>query len=433
MFARSFGAAQLVVSVLLISFLSPVNLQAAAVDSDDQPVQLLRPWEIEDLVEPIALYPDSILKALLPAATFPDQIVDAGLQIRTAADAALIKDQTWDPSVKVIATYPGVLKMMYEKLDWTSSLGQAFLNQNDEVMQAIQGRRAKAKELGNLKSDEHQSVTTETTDSGTTVIVVQPTDPEVIYVPTTTTVVYEKPVESSTNLTPLVTFGLGMALGAAMADDDDDDHYYYGGGYWGGGYNMWRHPAHYDNWVDHRNDAWNDYNDRANDRQDFRQDRFQDQQQFNQDRVEQRQDFRQDRINDGAGAANRQADRAAANYGYGNRENINRDSMKQNAANRSNANQNSASRSSFENRAPQKATTAGRSTSGSAFTNYDKKTSASASAKRGVTSRASTTSRPAKTTSTSRANTSRPARTTTSRPARQSSSGGARSGGGRRR
>ncbi len=257
--------------------------------------------EMEDLVAPIALYPDPLLGLMLPAAVFPDQIVDAALLIKTQSDAGLIAGQSWDESVKGVATYPGVLRMMYEKIDWTTKLGDAFLNQSDTLREAIQALRVKAQNVGNLRTTPEQQVSTKQVD-GTTVIVIEPTKPEVIYVPQyTTEVVYTEPAPPASNyLAPLATFGLGMALGAAMSNSDNDDVYVYGGY---PGRVMWYDHGDYNHWHDDRYDMLRDRQDFRQDsfenRQNFRQDAFKDQQDFRQDRRESQQNFRQDRIENG--------------------------------------------------------------------------------------------------------------------------------------
>lgn len=245
--------------------------------------------ELQQLASSIALYPDTLLKDLLPAATFPEQITDAALLIQDKSDADLIKSQSWDTSVKIIATYPGVLKMMYQKLIWTTQLGEAFLNQNNELLDAIQVLRSKADKVGNLESDDKRTVSTEKNPSGNTIIKIVPTDPQVIYIPqNTTTVVYSQPVYTS-YAAPLVTFGLGMAVGAAMNNHHDNVNVYYGGYYHG---NMW-HQDSYDDWADVRHDRNEDRHDQVMDRQDATQ-----------DRRANKQDFRQDYINDHSGTIN---------------------------------------------------------------------------------------------------------------------------------
>lgn len=287
----------------------------AATETMDYSV--LNTKELGELISPIALYPDQLLQVILPSSTFPDQIVDAGLLIKTPEDAKQIEAQAWDGSVKVLATYPGVLSMMFQKIDWTTNLGRAFLYQNEDLLDAIQDKRSKAQSLGNLKSNEQQTVSTTTTPSGDTVIVVQPANPEVVYVPQSTTTVYTEPSSSSDTsaLVPIVSFGLGMAVGAVMSDDDDD-HYYYGGGYGG----MWNND-NVDQWQDNRRAAWEDYNDRAWDKQEHRQEMAKD-----------RQDFRQDSYKDGTwspNAANRdqakqQAQTRRDNYAKNNPQAANR-------------------------------------------------------------------------------------------------------------
>ncbi|RIL12078.1 MAG: DUF3300 domain-containing protein, partial [Proteobacteria bacterium] len=90
--------------------------------------------QLETLVEPIALYPDNLLAAMLQASTFPDQIIDAGLLITNEKEAERIAKQKWDNSVKVVASYPGVLKLMFDKITWTKELGSAVLAQHKEVL-----------------------------------------------------------------------------------------------------------------------------------------------------------------------------------------------------------------------------------------------------------------------------------------------------------
>lgn len=256
-------------------------LLSAAASREARAVEQFSAQRIEELVKPIALYPDSLLQSVLAASTFSDQIADAALLIRDKSDAELIKDQEWDVSVKVLATYPGILKRMYEKLDWTTELGQAFLAQNADVLNAIQKLRKKAQSLGNLKSGETQKVSEQEAD-GTSVIVIEPSDPEVIYVPQeTSTVVYSEPGYSTSAWAPVATLGLGLALGAAI--NNDDDHYY--GGPWGSA--MWSRNESFERWVDERHDTMNQALDQRHERLTSRQD-------FRQDQRSSRQDFRQE-------------------------------------------------------------------------------------------------------------------------------------------
>ena len=152
--------------------------------------------EIEQLVAPIALYPDALVAQILMASTYPLEIVQAARWSKAnpdVKDKALedaMQKQPWDPSVKSLAAFPQVLAMLNDKLDMTQKLGDAFLGQQKEVMDAIQQLRAKAQAAGNLKSSKEQKVTTEQ-QNGTTVIKIEPASPEVVYVPVyNPTVVY---------------------------------------------------------------------------------------------------------------------------------------------------------------------------------------------------------------------------------------------------
>jgi hypothetical protein len=153
--------------------------------------------ELEQLMAPIALYPDALLAQILMAATYPLDIVAADRWVKanpSLKDQALqdeLQKHPWDPSVKSLAVFPQVLAMMSEKLDWTQKLGDAFLGQKEQVMATAQALRKKAVDSGNLKDSKEQKVITEKTETNTTIIKVEPANPEVVYVPTyNPTVVY---------------------------------------------------------------------------------------------------------------------------------------------------------------------------------------------------------------------------------------------------
>ncbi len=152
--------------------------------------------EIEQLVAPIALYPDALVAQILMASTYPLEVVEAARwskanpKVKDKALEDAMQKQKWDPSVKSLTAFPSVLAMMNEKLDLTQKLGDAFLGQQKEVLAAVQDLRAKAQKEGNLKSGKEQTVTT-AQESGQTVIKIEPADPQVVYVPTyNPTVVY---------------------------------------------------------------------------------------------------------------------------------------------------------------------------------------------------------------------------------------------------
>ncbi len=150
--------------------------------------QILSPEQLESLTAPIALYPDSLLSQVLVASTYPLEVVEAqqwlqqnGSLTGTAlTDAA--KTQNWDPSVQALVAFPDVIKRLNEDVRWTTDVGNAFLAQQADVMSAIQRLRGKAKDSGKLTDTPQQKVVTEDKD-GQAAIEIQPTDPQVIYVP----------------------------------------------------------------------------------------------------------------------------------------------------------------------------------------------------------------------------------------------------------
>src|SRR5271165_6241972 len=184
--------------------------------------------QIDELVSPIALYPDALVAQIVAASTYPDQVVAANswmqahAQLKAAELAKQVDGQSWDPSVKALTQFPSVLDNMATNLSWTSALGDAAYNQQADVMASVQRLRAQAKAAGNLKSTSQQTVRTETQD-GQQVIVIQPANPQVVYVPTyNPTVVYGTPYNPpgySTGAmvaTSMISFGVGMAIGASM-------------------------------------------------------------------------------------------------------------------------------------------------------------------------------------------------------------------------
>jgi hypothetical protein len=142
------------------------------------------PEQLQQLVAPIALYPDSLVAQILAASTFPEQVVQADRWVQAHPDLQgdalghAVDQQPWDPSVKALAAFPSILGNMDKNLSWTSSLGDAYYNQQQNVMDAVQVMRKRAEDAGNLKTTPQQTVTTQ----GSTVII-QPASPAVVYVP----------------------------------------------------------------------------------------------------------------------------------------------------------------------------------------------------------------------------------------------------------
>jgi hypothetical protein len=187
--------------------------------------------QLDSLVAPIALYPDPMLTQTLVASTYPLEIIqlqqwlgkNKNLKDQALTDA--VKKQNWDPSIQAMAALPDVVKQMAENIQWTTDLGNAFLAQQADVMDAVQRMRKKAKEAGNLKSSEQQKVQTQTVESKQ-VIVIEQASPQVVYVPSyNPTVVYGAPAYPYPPIAypppgyyaagMAISFGVGVAMGAA--------------------------------------------------------------------------------------------------------------------------------------------------------------------------------------------------------------------------
>jgi hypothetical protein len=199
--------------------------------------QPLADAQLDQLLGPVALYPDPLIAEILPASTLPAQIVLADRYVVGGGDPNQIAQQPWDASVQALARYPNVLKWMDDNLGWTTELGQAFLNQQRDVMASIQRLRASASNLGNLQSTPQQQVVSDGGD-----IEIVPADPQVIYVP-----VYQPDqVYYQTGFgVPFVTFGVGWPIGAWL--DCDFDWGNYNLIFWDRQHprppNWWREPA----------------------------------------------------------------------------------------------------------------------------------------------------------------------------------------------
>ena len=231
---------------------------AATAPAEDAGPPPLKREELEQLLAPIALYPDSLLTQMLMASTYPLEIVQADRwakehkDLKDAALTAELEKQTWDPAVRSLVNFPEVLAMMSEKLDLTIKLGDAFIAQQADVMNTVQNLRAKAQAEGNLKSNDQQNVIVEAPPPAqqTTVIVeqaappptqiikIEPTQPQVIYVPSySPTYVYGGWPYPSYPPAPyyppgyvasnMISFGVGVACGAAWG-------YAWGNCNWGG-------------------------------------------------------------------------------------------------------------------------------------------------------------------------------------------------------
>src|ERR1700747_2074359 len=218
---------------------SPGSTQPAA--PQDQAAKI-PPDQLDSLVAPIALYPDPMLAQTLVASTYPLELIqlqqwmtkNPGLKDKALADAAM--KQPWDPSIQALAALPEVVKRLADDIQWTTDLGNAFLAQQSDVLDAVQRMRKKAQDTGNLKSTEQQKVETKVIENKT-VIVVEQADPQVVYVPSyDPVVVYGPPIYPYPPIYyppagyyaagMAISFGIGVAMGA-----------FWGGGWgWGCGW-----------------------------------------------------------------------------------------------------------------------------------------------------------------------------------------------------
>ncbi|WP_454672906.1 DUF3300 domain-containing protein [Achromobacter pestifer] len=191
--------------------------------------------QLDQLMAPVALYPDSLLSQILMGATYPDDVAAAAKwsaeHTSLSGDQAVkaVEAETWDPSVKSLVAFPSVMDLMGRQPDWVKSVGNAFLAQPDGVMDSVQRLRVQAEKAGNLKSTPQQKVTSSTTDNKT-VVVIEPADPQVVYVPSYNPSVvygawaypsyppyYYPPPAGSVFATSLVA-GIGFGLGVAAVD-----------------------------------------------------------------------------------------------------------------------------------------------------------------------------------------------------------------------
>ncbi|AML53117.1 DUF3300 domain-containing protein [Falsihalocynthiibacter arcticus] len=207
---------------------------------------LLTAEELQTLVGPVALYPDTLLIQILVAATFPldvmkaDRLIKDNEGVEPEALKETIDAQGWDESVAVLATaFPDVLADMAEHVDWTDTIGTAMLAQSDDVMAAVQNRREVANASGVLVSGDEQTVEVTKGASGEEAIVIQPTNPEVVYVPQyDSNVVYVQESNNSNDVMTAALIGFGSALILDSIFDNNDPWNNYWGcrncGGWGG-------------------------------------------------------------------------------------------------------------------------------------------------------------------------------------------------------
>jgi hypothetical protein len=217
------------------------------------------PAELDQLLAPVALYPDSLLSQVTTAATNPQEILDVanwlqqndqltGTELTEAAEK-----QGFDPAFIALVNFPQVLEMMAQHIDDYAAIGHAFSEDQESVAASIQRLRAQAYEAGTLRSNEQQQVEVQQ-PAGQTVYVIQPANPQVVYVPVyDPTVVYVRPAPTVVVTAPLITFGVGIGIGALIVDNRPwgwggwgwnwgARRAYYNHVYWGGWANPYRPP-----------------------------------------------------------------------------------------------------------------------------------------------------------------------------------------------
>src|SRR5205823_3647918 len=191
--------------------------------NEPSPAEKIPPDQLDSLVAPIALYSDPLLAQTLAASTYPLEIIQLEQwlkQNKTLKDKALadaVAKQPWDPSVQTLAATPDLLQRLASNVAWTTDLGNAYLAQPSDVMDAVQRMRGKAQSKGALQTSAQQTVETKTIESGKQVIVVEPAQPDVVYVPSyDPAVVYGPPAYPYYPYTyPGYYPGMGLAWGAA--------------------------------------------------------------------------------------------------------------------------------------------------------------------------------------------------------------------------
>jgi hypothetical protein len=227
----------MVCSICLIPGEAPANMQTTGATQQSSPPKeqaaKIPPEQLDSLVAPIALYPDPLLAQTLAACTYPLELIqlqqwlakNPNLKDKALADA--VAKQPWDPSVQAMAGLPEVVKRLADDIQWTTDLGNAFLAQQSDVMDAVQRMRKKAQDKGNLTSTEQQKVETKVVEQKT-VIVIEQSDPQVVYVPSyDPVIVYGPPVYPYPPIYyppwgyyaagVAISFGFGVMMGAFWA------------------------------------------------------------------------------------------------------------------------------------------------------------------------------------------------------------------------
>lgn len=224
--------------ISLVIYAEPLAFGTAFQEEAPEAAAKLPNDQLDSLVAPVALYPDPLLSQVLVASTYPLEIVQLSQWMQKNSSMGqdkmveAVKKENWDPSVQALVAMPDLVKKLSDNIKWTTDIGNAFLAQQGDVMDAVQRMRMKAKDKGNLKTSEQQKVETKVVENKT-VVVIEPAKPDVVYVPSyEPTVVYGAPAYPYPVYSypppgyyaagAAISFGVGMMVGAA-----------WGGGGWG--------------------------------------------------------------------------------------------------------------------------------------------------------------------------------------------------------
>jgi len=295
-------ASQVVVASLGTQTKSPSQSKPAAA------AKKIPAAEVDGLMAPVALYPDQLLAQMLVCTTTPARVADLDKWLKTnppfkgtaLQDAA--KQSKFEPSFVALVPFPQVVDFMATNLDWTTEVGQAFSADRAGVLDSVQRLRADSLKAGKLKTTPQQDVSIKTTESGQQVIVIEPANPQVVYVPqydtktvytqaptSTTVIVQEEDDDAAEAMAAgLIGFTAGIAIGAAM-----DNNYYYGPYGWHGSPYMYNDA--WDDWYDDREDARDDFYDNRDDAREDYADHREDMADSRSDRASNAQDQRTDR------------------------------------------------------------------------------------------------------------------------------------------
>jgi hypothetical protein len=292
-------------TVMLCVACGPPRDQAATQGAQAAP---LPTGTLDQLLAPIALYPDQLLAQMLMSSTDPPKVaeLDKWLKSNQTLKGTELQDAAvkagFDASFVALTLFPEVVAKMADQIAWTRVLGQAFTSDRGAVFDSIQKLRKQAQTVGTLKSSPQQEVETRTTSTGQEVIVIEPANPQIVYVPQyNTDVVYTQPPTSTVVVVQeddddaeeaiaagLIGFTAGIAIGAAM-----DNSYYYGPYGWYGGAYMYNDA--WDDYYDHREDAREDWMDHREDLMEERGDRAENRSEQRTDRLDSTQEQRTDR------------------------------------------------------------------------------------------------------------------------------------------